>query len=85
MFSFPITLILIPYGVIVALFLFMSLYSIHNLVRYGATSHGSFLATFAFLAGAVFVFFFTWQALIGTDWSQQINIAIPFSSIQPSL
>ena len=86
MYSFPLILVLIPYGIIVVIFLFMALYSIHNLVRYGATTGGSFLATFAFLAGAVFVFFFTWQALIGTDWSQRIVIGAPsFSSSIPTI
>ncbi len=77
MLSFPLILILIPYGVVVALFLFIAAYSVHNLVRYGATTGTSFLATFAFLAGAVFVFFFTWQALAKTDWNEPINIGGP--------
>lgn len=77
MLSFPLILILIPYGIVVALFLFIAAYSVHNLVRYGATTTGSFLATFAFLAGATFVFFFTWQALANTDWERPINIGLP--------
>jgi hypothetical protein len=85
MLSFPLILILIPYGIIVALFLFIAAYSVHNLVRYGATTGSSFMATFAFLAGAVFVFFLTWQSLAGTDWNHVISIGAPSYSMQPTL
>lgn len=84
MFSFPLSLILIPYGIIVLMFVFLAAYSVHNLVRYGATTNSSFVATFAFLAGAVFVFFFTWQGLRGTDWTQQISIGGPLTSVTTS-
>lgn len=80
MFSFPLSLILIPYGIVVLLFVFLAAYSVHNLVKYGATTNSSFVATFAFLAGAVFVFFFTWQGLKGTDWQQEISFGSPFSA-----
>ena len=80
MLSFPLSLILIPYGVIVLLFVFLAAYSVHNLVKYGATTNSSFVATFAFLAGAVFVFFFTWQGLRGTDWTQEITVGGSFTS-----
>ena len=79
MLSFPLSLILIPYGIVVLLFILLAAYSVHNLVRYGATTNSSFVATFAFLAGAVFVMFFTWSALRGTDWTQEVSIGGAFS------
>lgn len=86
MISFPLSLVLIPYGIIILLFIFLAAYSVHNLVKYGATTNASFVATFAFLAGAVFVMFFTWQGLKGTDWTQEISFGSPFSaaSITPT-
>ncbi|HTM68521.1 MAG TPA: hypothetical protein VL426_04425 [Candidatus Binatia bacterium] len=84
MLSFPLSLILIPYGIIVLIFIFLAAYSVHNLVRYGATTNSSFAATFAFLAGAVFVFFFTWQGLRGTDWSQQITFGGSLTGVTTS-
>lgn len=81
MLSFPLSLVLIPYGVIVLIFAFLAAYSVHNLVKYGATTNTSFAATFAFLAGAIFVFFFTWQGLRGTDWTQQITIGGSFTGV----
>jgi L-cystine uptake protein TcyP (sodium:dicarboxylate symporter family) len=81
MISFPLSLVLIPYGIVLLLFALLAAYSVHNLVKYGATTNTSFVATFSFLAGAVFVLFFTWQALQGTDWSQEINLSAPFATI----
>ena len=85
MLSFPLILILIPYGILVALFLFIAAYSVHNLVRYGATTGSSFVATFAFLTGATLVFFLTWQSLVGTDWSYEINVGAPSYRFQSTL
>ncbi|HTK05025.1 MAG TPA: hypothetical protein VL500_05545 [Candidatus Eisenbacteria bacterium] len=79
MISFPLSLVLIPYGIVVLIFILLAAYSVHNLVRYGATTNSSFFATFAFLAGAVFVMFFTWSALRGTDWTQEVTIGGGFS------
>lgn len=78
MLSFPLSLILLPYGIVVILFLLLAVYNVYNLVRYGATTNASFLATFCFLAGATFVLFFTWHALREVDWGQQIDLATPF-------
>ncbi|MEY4744340.1 MAG: hypothetical protein RL272_285 [Candidatus Parcubacteria bacterium] len=80
MISFPLSFVLIPYGVVILVFAFLAMYSVHNLVKFGATTHASFVATFAFLAGAVFVMFFTWFALRGTDWTQEITLGAPASS-----
>ena len=84
MISFPLSLVLIPYGIILLLFALLAAYSVHNLVRYGATTNSSFVATFSFLAGAVFVLFFTWQGLRGTDWTQEINFGAPLSGATTS-
>ncbi len=81
MISFPLSFVLIPYGIVILIFAFLAMYSVHNLVKYGATTNSSFVATFAFLAGAVFVFFFTWMALKDVDWNQQISFGLPTSVI----
>ncbi len=80
MISFPLSFVLIPYGIVILIFAFLAMYSVHNLVKYGATTNSSFVATFAFLAGAVFVMFFTWYALRGTDWTQDISFGAPVAS-----
>lgn len=80
MISFPLSFVLIPYGIVIVIFALLAMYSVHNLVKYGATTHSSFVATFAFLAGAVFVMFFTWFALRGTDWTQDISFGAPVAS-----
>jgi hypothetical protein len=85
MFSFPIAIALIPYGLTLIFFALLAVINVYHLVHYGATSGVSFVVTFMFLAGAAFILFFTWQAVGDTDWSQQIDVA-PFgylSSAQP--
>jgi len=72
--AFPLWLVLIPYAVVVLLFAAIAFFNVFNLVRYDATNHVSFLATFSFLAGASLVFFLTWQELKGVDWTRQVDL-----------
>jgi len=73
-FSFPFSLILIPYGLIVLFFVILALVNIFHLVAYGATNGLTFLITFLFLAGAATVFFLTWQGVKDTDWRAPVTI-----------
>lgn len=77
MLSLSFALILIPYAFVVGFFAVMALIHVQHLIHYGATTKISFIATFAFLSGAVLVLFTTWYLLQGTDWSQQISVGMP--------
>jgi hypothetical protein len=77
MLSLSFALILIPYALVVGFFAVMALIHVQHLIHYGATTKISFVATFAFLAGATLVLFTTWYLLRGTDWSQQAVIGLP--------
>ena len=74
-FSFAFGLILIPYALVLGLCLGYAAFAIHHLIHYGATTRLSFLVTFSYLAGTVFILFFTWQTLAGVNWSEPIEIA----------
>lgn len=75
MLTITLSFALIPYGFVVILFALLAAFSVFSMLRHGATTGTSFLATFAFLAGATFVLFFTWEGLKGTDWQQQVQIS----------
>jgi len=72
--SFPIGLLLIPYGIVVLLFLVLAVLNVYHLVHYGATSRTSFIFTFVFVAGAALIAFVSWQSLAGVDWSAGVSI-----------
>ncbi len=76
--SFPIGLLLIPYAIIILLFLILAVLNVYHLVRYGATTRTSFIFTFVFIAGAALIAFLSWQSLGGVDWSAGVSIN-PFS------
>jgi len=78
--TFPLWSLLIPFGVVVALFIFTAFFNVYNLVRFDATNGTSFIATFAFLAGASLVLFLTHRELKGVDWQTPIVIGAPQSA-----
>lgn len=74
MLSFPLSLILIPFAVILMLVMVMATISTFQLIRFGATTKISFAMTFTFFAGTVLLLFFTWFNLRGVDWQQPVSI-----------
>lgn len=80
MISISLSALLIPFGLAVAFFVVLAFINVYHLVHYGATTGVSFLVTFLFLAGGVFVLFFTWQELRDVDWSQSMDFGIPLMS-----
>lgn len=83
--AFPFAIILIPYGLIVAFFAVLAIVNVFHLVGYGATTGPSFAVTFLFLAGAVFILFFTWEGVKGTDWEAPVTLGGASSFVIPSL
>lgn len=80
MISFPLSLTLIPYTLVMSFAVIIALFTVYHLVRYGATTKVSFVMTFIFFAGSVYLFFFTWSALKDTDWNRPVVIHTAFSS-----
>lgn len=74
MITFTLSLILIPFAIILMLVMIMATISTFHLIRFGATTKISFAVTFAFFAGTVLLLFFTWFNLRGVDWQQPVSI-----------
>lgn len=75
--SFPLFLLLVLFGLVVVAVGIYAFLNIEHLIHYGETTGVSFGVTFAWLAGTVLIFFFTWQLLQGTNWKQPIVIGSP--------
>ena len=84
MISIPFNFILFPYAVVLLFIAVMSLINVMHLVRHGATSGISYVVTMMFIVGSASILFGTWMALQGTDWTQQITLALPTMSLGPS-
>ncbi|MBU1179419.1 hypothetical protein KJ885_00565 [Patescibacteria group bacterium] len=74
---FPLSIILIPYAVIVAIILFFVFINIKNLARYRAEDVISFGALLIFLIGLVFLGYFSYHYLSPIDWTESIAISLP--------
>lgn len=74
MVTFTLSVILIPYAIIVLLALILSIITAYHLVHYGATTRISFVVTFAFFAGTTLLLFFTWTALRNVNWSEPVTV-----------
>ena len=81
--SFPLAIILVPYGMVALVFAVVALLNIYHLIHYSATTKASFAFTFVFLAGTAVIAFLTWQAVGGIDWQTPISISL--SSGSPEL
>jgi len=76
--TLSLALLLIPYSIIVLLFLLLAVLNVYHLICYGATTRISFLFTFLFVAGTLAIAFFSWQALGDVVWSSTVSFS-PFS------
>ena len=85
MVSLTLAAFLIPYAIVAVLVLLFAVVNLTHLIHYGATTATSFVVTFAYLAGIVFLGYFTWAALGGVDWSFPIVLSMPSFSQTPTL
>lgn len=74
MISFPLSLFLIPYAIIIAVIVFLSFINLRNLVRYRAEDIASFAATFIFIAGFVLLAYFSYNYLLPINWKELVEI-----------
>ncbi|OGL78726.1 hypothetical protein A3F28_02540 [Candidatus Uhrbacteria bacterium RIFCSPHIGHO2_12_FULL_57_11] len=77
-----LSLILIPYGLLLAIFAIFSIVSLLHLVRYGSRTFFSFFVTFIYLAGTVLLLYSTATLLADTDWTAPL---FEFAPNVPSL
>lgn len=81
MFSFPLSLLLIPFGLTLIGVAMMIFLNVWHLLHYGATTLTSFVVTFLFLAGLATIGFFTVQELQYVDWSTPVEIGLPTANL----
>ena len=67
-----LSLILIPYGLLLAIFAIFSIVSLLHLVRYGSRTFFSFFVTFIYLAGTVLLLYSTAFLLSDVDWATSL-------------
>jgi len=73
MVSFILSILLIPYAVILAITAFLSFINLRNLIRYRTEDVISFFACFIFLAGLAFLGYFSYGYLSPIDWKEIIT------------
>lgn len=73
MIEFPLYIILIPFAIIVLLFVVFAFFNLYHLFSYGFLSFYSFLITFIFLGMTVLILFITYQLALPLDWMQIIT------------
>lgn len=76
MVSFPLSLFLIPYAIIIAVVAFFAFINIRNLVRYRAEDLISFVALLIFLCGLAIMAYFSYNYLMPIDWKEIVEINI---------
>jgi len=69
----PLYLILIPYGLVLAVFVVFSLFNLFHLVRYGFWNFHSALFVLIYLFISAALLLWTWQVLADTDWSMPLT------------
>ncbi len=79
MLLFPLYILLIPYVLFAAYIAVLALLNIRHLIHYGAATLVSFVITFAYLAGSVFIVNATYRELSDLDWKtpQVIRLELP--------
>lgn len=71
--TLPLYLILLPYGLILAIFVLFSLFNIFHLVHYGFWKFSSALFVLCYLFVNAAWLLWTYQALADIDWSMPIT------------
>jgi len=80
MTELPLYLLLIPYGILVAVFFILALINIYHMIVYGFLSFSSTFMTFIFLVGTIIIFYATYALAADIDWMQvyKINLFLTF-------
>ena len=82
MISFPITYLLIPYGLFLAIFMVYSFFNIYHLMRYGIYNFRLYLISVIFLGGTLFILGSSALVLFGFDWSVSLDLGMILNTDQ---
>ena len=72
--EFPLIILLLPYAIALAIFLFFSFFNLYHLRRFSIGGWGSFLSLFYILV-TVLILVVTLTVLIQIDWSASFQLS----------
>ncbi len=79
--TFTLSLLLVPYGLILAIVAVFAVFNLHHLIEHGATTRLSYAVTLTFLVGVTAILLLTWQGLSRVDWRQPISLTPPTAGL----
>ena len=82
-FSIPYIYFFIVYLLIVLMVLFFAAASLYHLIKYGFMSGLGIFMTFLLIAGTVFIFLLSYEAISAIDWQQQITLGQTTNTYDP--
>lgn len=62
------------YLALVGVFLIFTLFHLYHLFRFGFLTFGTIFFAVMFIGVTIAIFFFSWQALQGIDWSEPLRL-----------
>lgn len=74
-FAFPISLLLIPFGIFFLLFLIYSTFNIYHLLRFGVFGYGLYFISTVYILGTVILVSLTIFYLLTFDWTASISFS----------
>lgn len=82
--TLSLTLLLIPFGLLILVWLVFSIVAITKMLRFGFVSRPAVISSFAYVIFAVVVAVVTVTSLSSVDWSASLDIGTPDVTL-PSL
>ncbi len=72
--EFTISLLLIPYAILVVLFFVFAFFNLYHMIAYGFVSVSSFIATFLFFAVTAVILYWSYVIAMTIPWDTAIAI-----------
>jgi hypothetical protein len=80
MIAIPAYVLLAPFAIFMAGYVFFAFANVLSLAKYGARNGIGLVASFIFIAGTVLILFLAWQSLATTDWKTSLDLGGAASS-----
>jgi len=74
--SFPLSVFLIPYLVILLVIVFFIFFTVRNLSRYRTENTFSFIALFLFVVGIIIISYVSYNYLSPINWREPVDIGL---------
>lgn len=76
-FDFPLSVLLVPYGIIFLYVLFFALMNLQHLFHYGTSAGTAKTAAWVWFLGTLAILTITFGTLRNTDWSHELSVSPP--------